>query len=136
MQHNSGRIPLIGDSFLWQRTAGTSSPALSGGYFWQFHSSCNARTDVYAIIANEDCRPQALGIIQELREAGYRVDYPLTAAKIGKQFQNAEHLGAAVTVLFGEEWPQVKVKTLASRQELLIEHTQLASTLSELLTGS
>ena len=96
----------------------------------------NHSADVYAIIANEDCRPQALGIIQELRQAGYRVDYPLTAAKIGKQFQNAEHLGALVTVLFGEEWPQVKVKTLASRQELLIEHAKLAGTLRELLPGS
>ena len=54
--------------------------------------------------------------IQALRDAGYRVDYPLTPAKIGKQFQTAEQLGARVAVLFGDEWPQVKVKDLTTRR--------------------
>ena len=40
----------------------------------------------------------ALTTVQALRDAGYRVDYPLTAAKVGKQFQNAEQLGARVRV--------------------------------------
>ena len=49
---------------------------------------------------------------RQLRDSGYRVDYPLTPAKVGKQFQTAEQLGARVAVLFGDEWPQVKVKDL------------------------
>jgi histidyl-tRNA synthetase len=48
------------------------------------------------------------------------VDYPLTAAKVGKQFQTAEQLGASRAVLVGDEWPQVKVKTLATREEVLV----------------
>ena len=47
---------------------------------------------------------------RRLRDAGYRVDYPLAPAKVGKQFQTAEQLGAKFAVLFGDEWPQVKVK--------------------------
>ena len=48
--------------------------------------------------------------IQQLRDRGYRVDYPLTPTKVGKQFQTAEDLGARVALLYGDEWPQVKVK--------------------------
>ena len=76
--------------------------------------------DVYVVIAKEERRPEALGLVQRLREAGQRTDFPLTAAKIGKQFQTAEQLGARVAVLVGDEWPQVKVKTLATREETLV----------------
>jgi histidyl-tRNA synthetase len=76
--------------------------------------------DLYVIIANEERRPEALGLVQRLREAGQRVDFPLTAAKVGKQFQVAEQLGATRAVLVGEEWPQVKVKTLATRAESIV----------------
>ena len=76
--------------------------------------------DVYVIIAKEERRAEALGLVQQLREAGHRTDFPLTAAKVGKQFQTAEQLGARLTVLIGDEWPQVKVKTLATREETLV----------------
>jgi histidyl-tRNA synthetase len=75
--------------------------------------------DVYVVIAKEERRPDALRIVQRLRDGGQRVDYPLSAAKVGKQFQAAEQLGARYAVLLGDEWPQVKVKTLATREELL-----------------
>jgi len=76
--------------------------------------------DVYVVIAKEERRPEALALVQRLRDAGQRTDFPLTAAKIGKQFQTAEQLGARIAVLVGDEWPQVKVKTLATREEQLI----------------
>ncbi len=85
--------------------------------------------DVFVVVANEERRPQALALVQQLRDAGHRVDFPLVAAKVGKQFQTAEHLGARLAVLVGEEWPQVKVKTLATREERLISHEELASCL-------
>ncbi len=85
--------------------------------------------DVYVVVANEERRPQALALVQQLRETGHRVDFPLVAAKVGKQFQTAEHLGARLAVLIGEEWPQVKVKTLATREERLVAHEELASCL-------
>ena len=77
--------------------------------------------DVYVVIAKEERRAEALGLVQRLREAGHRTDFPLTAAKVGKQFQTAEQLGARLTVLIGDEWPQVKVKTLATREEVLVD---------------
>ncbi len=86
--------------------------------------------DVYVIIAQEERRADALAIVQQLRDAGQRVDFPLTAAKVGKQFQTAEHLGATRAVLIGEEWPQVKVKTLATREEVLVAREQLSAALA------
>lgn len=82
--------------------------------------------DIFVVIAKEDRRPAALAIVQQLREAGLRVDFPLMAAKVGKQFQSAEQVGAELTVLVGDEWPQVKIKTLATRREDQIPHTELA----------
>jgi histidyl-tRNA synthetase len=58
------------------------------------------------------------------------VDFPLTAAKVGKQFQTAENLGATRAVLVGDEWPQVKVKTLATREELLVPAEGLLDSLA------
>ena len=85
--------------------------------------------DVYVIVAKEERRSDALALVQQLRDAGQRVDFPLTAAKVGKQFQTAEQLGATRAVLVGDEWPQVKVKTLATREEVLVPATELAAAL-------
>ena len=76
--------------------------------------------DVYVVIAKEERRAEALGLVQRLREAGHRTDFPLAAAKVGRQFQTAEALGARCAVLVGDEWPQVKLKTLATREEVLL----------------
>lgn len=78
------------------------------------------RIDIYVVIAKEQRRTDAIEQIQELRNRGYRVDYPLAAAKVPKQFQMAEQLGARVAILFGEEWPQVAVKDLATGEQQLI----------------
>ena len=78
--------------------------------------------EVYAVIAKPERRGDALAMIQQLRDAGLRVDYPLAAVKVGRQFQAAEELGAKVAVLFGDEWPSVKVKLLATRVETVIDH--------------
>lgn len=82
--------------------------------------------DIFVVIAKEDRRPEALNLVQQLRNAGLRVDFSLTAAKVGRQFQSAEQVGAWLAVLVGDEWPQVKIKTLATRQEDQILHTGLA----------
>ncbi|MEP6603737.1 MAG: histidine--tRNA ligase [Spartobacteria bacterium] len=91
------------------------------------------KIDIYIVIAKEERRADALAHIQQLREKGYRVDYPFAPAKVGKQFQTAEDLGAAVAVLYGDEWPQVKVKTLATREEKLIEHGSLLDNIGKSL---
>ena len=83
------------------------------------------------MIAKEERRPEALRQLQQLRDAGWRVDCALAPAKVGKQFQAAEALGARVTLLYGDEWPAVKMKTLATREESLIPHDELLTRLQE-----
>jgi histidyl-tRNA synthetase len=83
------------------------------------------KIDIYLVIAKEQRRADALAQIQQFRDRGYRVDYPLTSEKVGKQFQTAEQLGARVAILFGDEWPQVKVKNLTTREESLVHHAEL-----------
>ena len=73
--------------------------------------------EFYVVLAKEEFRPQALALVQELRDSGKRTDFSLAPAKVGKQFQAAENLGARLAVVIGEEWPRVKVKTLATREE-------------------
>ena len=91
--------------------------------------------DIYIIIAKEERRADALAIVQRLREAGHRTDFPLAASKVGKQYQTAEQLGASRAVLVGDEWPQVKVKTLVTREEVLIPVEELSSYLNQIAGG-
>jgi histidyl-tRNA synthetase len=81
--------------------------------------------DIYVVIAKEERRADALKQIQQLRDGGYRVDYPLTATKVARQFQAAEDAGARFAILFGDEWPQLKIKLLATRGEQLVPHDRL-----------
>lgn len=86
-------------------------------------------TEIYLIIAREERRPDALALAQRLRDSGKRVDFPLAPSKVGKQFQAAEAQQARIAILLGDEWPQVKVKTLATREELLMDLDQACASL-------
>lgn len=88
--------------------------------------------DCYVVIAKEELRAEALAMVQRLRTAGLKVDFPLTPAKVGKQFQSAEALGAHYAALIGEEWPQVKLKNFTTREEVLVAHEDLPSKLANL----
>jgi histidyl-tRNA synthetase len=96
------------------------------------------KIDIYIVIAKEERRADALTHIQQLRDRGYRVDYPLTATKVPKQFRTAEDLGARIAILYGDEWPQVKVKNLATREESLIPYEALLDSVMKFfnVTGS
>ena len=85
------------------------------------------KIDIYIVIAKEERRADALAQIQELRDRGYRVDYALTPEKVAKQFQTAEQLGARLAILFGDEWPQLKMKDMASGEQQLISSKDLVS---------
>ena len=90
--------------------------------------------DIYVVIAKEERRADALSKIQALRDQNYRVDYPLTPAKVGKQFQTAEQLGARLAVLFGNEWPQLKIKDLRTGDQSLVPHEELSGRVAALLS--
>jgi histidyl-tRNA synthetase len=94
------------------------------------------KIDIYMVIAKEQRRGDALAQIQQLRERGYHVDYPLTPMKVSKQFQTAEDLGATLAILYGDEWPNVKLKTLATREERLIADEELLAHLQAHLSLS
>jgi histidyl-tRNA synthetase len=94
------------------------------------------KIDIYIVIAKEERRADALTQVQQLRDRGYRVDYPLTATKVPKQFQAAEDVGAALAILYGDEWPQVKVKKLATREESLIAHDALLDSVAKFFNVS
>jgi histidyl-tRNA synthetase len=91
------------------------------------------KIDIYVVIAKEQRRADAIAQIQKLRDGGYRVDYSLTPEKVARQFQTAEQLGARIAILFGDEWPQVKVKTLATREEVLVPDDEIITRVANLL---
>ena len=76
-----------------------------------------AACDVYVVIADESKRAQSLRLVTELRRAGISADLPMGNAKVAKQFQAAEKSGARFALVVGTEYPEVKLKILASRTE-------------------
>ncbi|MGH9552606.1 MAG: histidine--tRNA ligase, partial [Terriglobales bacterium] len=83
------------------------------------------KIDIYVVIAKEERRADALKQIQQLRERGYRIDYPLAPTKVARQFQAAEEAGASLAVLYGDEWPQLKIKNMATGEQELISQESL-----------
>ena len=77
----------------------------------------DAPVQLYLVIAEEARRGEALTLAQQLRGAGWRVGFPLSHEKVGKQFGTAETAGASHAVVIGAEWPTLKVKRLADRHE-------------------
>ena len=95
--------------------------------------AANRAIDIYVVIAKEQRRADALAQIQQFRDRGYRVDYSLTSEKVGKQFQTAEQLGARVAVLFGDEWPQIKIKNMVTAQQELLPNDDFISRVESIL---
>lgn len=75
---------------------------------------------VYVLIEDEAHRPQALHLVETLRQAGIGVEYSLTPLKSEKQFKRALETKAAYTArleaLAGPE-SMIRLKDLATRQE-------------------
>lgn len=74
--------------------------------------------DAFIVVADETRRPEALALLQALRNAGLSADYAMAPAKVGKQFQAAENVGARYALIVGTEYPVLKVKHLATRSEV------------------
>jgi histidyl-tRNA synthetase len=91
------------------------------------------KIDIYIVIAKEERRADAFEQIQQLRDRGYRVEYSLTPAKVARQFQAAEDAGAALALLYGDEWPQVKMKDMASGEQQLLSRENLVDRITSKL---
>jgi histidyl-tRNA synthetase len=77
----------------------------------------SAACDIYVVIADESKRAQCLRLVTDLRRAGISADLPLGMPKVAKQFQSAEKSGARFALVVGTEYPELKLKILASRTE-------------------
>jgi histidyl-tRNA synthetase len=73
--------------------------------------------EVYVVVADDARRPEALGLVSAMRRAGIAADLPLARAKVAKQFQSAERIRARFALVVGSEFPELKLKVLASRTE-------------------
>ncbi len=91
--------------------------------------------DAFVIVAKEERRSDALSVVQRLRDSGLRIDYSFGTTKIPKQFQAAEHLGARVALIFGDEWPQIAMKDLRSGKQELVGQDELLSLVKALLSA-
>ena len=78
----------------------------------------DATTDVFVLIDDEHLRSQCLKLVQDLRAAGYAVDYPLTSTKPDKQFKRAQELKVTHTVRLESE-DYVRVRNLKTREEVV-----------------
>lgn len=79
--------------------------------------------DAFVLIEDETLRVESLRLVQNLREAGLAVDYPLAAAKSDKQFKRALEAGARHTVRLekaADGRRVARIKTLATRTEALV----------------
>lgn len=76
-----------------------------------------AACDVYVVVADETKRAQSLRLVTDLRRAGISADLPMGSPKVAKQFQSAEKSGARFALVVGAEYPELKLKILASRTE-------------------
>jgi histidyl-tRNA synthetase len=83
----------------------------------------------YIVIAAEARRPEAIQLATRLRAAGLSIDFPLEPAKVGKQFQAAESLGAQYAIVIGQEWPEVRLKDLRKRAETAVPEAELETAL-------
>ena len=104
-------------------------PALEAAKKW---GAAQIDLDAYVIVADEERRADALKIVQHLREADWRVDYPLTPSKMRKQLDAANNLKARFAVIVGQEWPNVVVKDMSSRNQMEAPCESLVTKLKEL----
>jgi histidyl-tRNA synthetase len=86
----------------------------------------DANVDVFILIEDEALRAPSLKLVQDLRTAGYAVEYSLTTAKSDKQFKRAQELKATYTAKF-ESDSYVRVRNLKSREEIVAGANDVAN---------
>jgi histidyl-tRNA synthetase len=86
----------------------------------------DANVDVFVLIEDENLRPQSLKLIQDLRTAGFAIEYSLTPAKSDKQFKRAQELKASFTAKV-ESDSYVRIRNLKTRDEIVAGFTDVAN---------
>jgi len=75
--------------------------------------------DVFVLIEDENLRPQSLKLVQDLRTAGFAVEYPLAPTRPDKQFKRAQELKVAHTARLENE-DYVRVRVFKTREEIVV----------------
>ncbi len=86
--------------------------------------------DLYLVLADPAKRPELLRIASALRDAGVRVDIPLSASKMGAQLKLAGRIGAPYAAIIGAEYPAIQLKELATRETVTTDFEGLLELLS------
>jgi histidyl-tRNA synthetase len=86
----------------------------------------DANVDVFILIEEENLRAHSLKLVQDLRAAGYAVEYSLTTAKSDKQFKRAQELKSTYTAKF-ESDSYVRIRNLKSREEIVAGANDVAN---------
>jgi histidyl-tRNA synthetase len=86
----------------------------------------DANVDVFILIEDETLRAPSLKLVQDLRGAGYAVEYSLTTAKSDKQFKRAQELKATYTAKF-ESDSYVRVRNSKTREEIVAGANDVAN---------
>jgi len=90
----------------------------------------DAGLDVFVLIEDETLRAESLRLIQQLRDAGRLVEYPLTPTKSDKQFKRAMELKVTRTAKLergADGRLAVKFKNLATRAEKSLALAELTT---------
>jgi len=83
-------------------------------------------SDVYVVLADKEKNVESLGVAQKLRDLGLSVELPFKAGNVGKQFKKAASSGTRYSLVIGGEYPEVAVKNMATREEVLVPVDQLS----------
>ncbi len=78
----------------------------------------DANVDVFCLIEDETLRNQSLKLVQDIRSAGFAVEYPLTPVKPDKQFKRAQELKAFFTAKSDND-AYVRIRNLQTRKEVV-----------------
>jgi histidyl-tRNA synthetase len=87
-------------------------------------------TKAFCLIEDESLRAASLGLVQELREQRFAIEYSLTPAKSDKQFKRALELDAAYTIKLERDETgeiQLRFKNLKTREEQLVPASEAAT---------
>ena len=103
----------MGDCVIAELIKDTAQALLQVQAWKQRQSTC----EVYLIIADDSKPPEAIKLVNTLREAGIATDYPLSPTKVNRQFKAADQTLARFALVVGSEFPELKLKNLNARSE-------------------
>jgi histidyl-tRNA synthetase len=98
----------------------------------------HTRMDAFVLIEDESLRDESLGLVQQLREAGFATEFPLTPVKSDKQFKRALELNASVTLRCVRKDNEIgcQLRNLRTQTQQELPFSEAISEIKRLLTAS